>query len=107
MLTLTGIVLPDAAAPAFLRDSGIGRWRLSTKRWGTPRTEPIEIAVPEMSLRERLFIDKQLPIRGTPRALMKRLGFHLGGQVDEDTINALRSYSTFYRYFPYFSKMIV
>ena len=104
---MAGIVVPNKKVQSFLKDTGLGSWKLAITKWGTPRTLPIDIAVPEMSLRERLFVDQQLPRRGSPKTIMKKLGFRLGGQVDEDTVNALRSYCDFYRYFPYFSKMTV
>lgn len=107
MLTLTGIVIPIKKSSSFLKESGVKGWKLATPKWGDPRTVPIAISVPEMSLRERLFVDQHLPRKGSPASIMKRLGFRLGGQVDEDTIKALASYCEFYRYFPYFSKMIV
>lgn len=105
MLTLTGIILPVSGAKDFLKNTGIKRWGLATTRWGDPRTTPLEIAIPEMSLRERLFVDQQLPRRGSSAAIMRRMGFRLGTRVDEETIKALGSYGQFYRYFPYFSKM--
>lgn len=107
ILTVCGLILPDSEVTSFLRQSGIAKWGLAITKWGAHRTVPIDIAVPEMSLRERLYVDQQLPRRSAPRVLMKRLGFQLGGKVEADTIKALGSYSTFYRYFPYFSKMIV
>ena len=107
MLTLTGVLLPEGKVTTFMQTSGITKWDLATRKWGSPRTVPIDIAVPEMSLRERLFVDQQLPTRRRAQTLMKQLGFRLGGRVDEDTISALSSYSTFYRYFPYFSKMVI
>lgn len=107
MLTLTGIVLPKGKVSVFLRETGIQRWRLAVTQWGITRTEPIEISIPEMSLRERLFVDQQLPRQGSPRTIMKKLGFRLADGVDEKTLKALTSYRDFYRYFPYFSKMVV
>jgi hypothetical protein len=107
MLTMLGIVLPVTEVKRFLVSTGIGKWKLSTTRWDANRTTPKEIAVPEMSLRERLFVDQRLPRNESPRAIMRRLGFRLGGTVDEDTVKALSSYCEFYRYFPYFSKVIV
>jgi hypothetical protein len=107
MLTFTGIVLPKGKATAFLRDSGIGTWDLATTRWGDDGTDPIPIQIPELSLRERLFVDQQLPKRGTPRTIMRKLGFRIASGSDEKTLAALGSYRQFYRYFPYFSKMVV
>ncbi len=107
MLTLTGIILPKGKVSTFLRETGIQHWQLALTQWGADRTEPIEIAIPEMSLRERLYVDQQLPRRGSPKAIMKKLGFRLTAGVDEKTLKALTSYRDFYRYFPYFSKMVV
>ena len=107
MLTLTGIILPKGRVSSFLRETGVGRGPFAITKWGTERTVPIDISIPEMSLRERLFVDQQLPRRGSPRSIMKKLGFKLADGVDDRTLQALASYRDFYRYFPYFSKMVV
>lgn len=106
MLTVTGIVLPVKGANSFLKQTGISTWKLATTKWGNPRTVPVEIGIPEMSMRERLFVDQQMP-RTTPKALLKRLGFPLSGGSEGKALKALDSYRRFYRHYPYFSKVVV
>lgn len=107
MLTLTGVILPRGKVTAFLRSSGISQWKLAVTKWNSDRTEPIEIVIPDMSLRERLFVEQQLPRRGSAKQIMKKLGFKLLPGVDEKTVAALTSFKNFYRYFPHFSRMVL
>jgi hypothetical protein len=107
MLTLTGIILPKGKMTEFFKQTGLLRWPLAKTKWGNERTIPITIAIPEMSLRERLFVDQRLPRKTSPKTIMKNLGFKLVGGVDDRTLQAISSYCDFYRYFPYFSKMVV
>ena len=107
MLTHTGIVLPETAdREKFLTETRIGRWKLATTRWGSPRTEPIRINIPEMSIRERLHIDKRLPTN-TPSQLARSLGHRLADGSFDRTRQALASYKLFYRHYPFFSRVVV
>jgi len=107
MLTFTGIVLPRGKVTEFFEKSRIAHWDLATTKWGANGAVPKQIQIPELSLRERLFVDQQLPKRGTPKTIMRRLGFRIADGGDAKTVDALASYRDFYRYFPYFSKMVV
>ncbi len=106
MLTVTGIVLPGGREKKFLKETGISRWKLSTSKWGNPWTVPLEISIPEMSLRERLFIDQQMP-RTRSKTLLGKFGFSMTDGSEEKNLRALDSYRRFYRHYPYFSKVIV
>lgn len=107
MLTLTGIILPRGKITEFFRLTGLRKWPLAVTKWGADRTMPVTITIPELSLRERLFVDQRLPLRSSPKSIVKSLGFKLVEGVEEKTLQAISSYRDFYRYFPYFSKMVV
>lgn len=106
MLTLTGILIPKGRRSRFVAETGLARWKLSTLKW-EERTFPIDIVVPEMSLRERLFVDQQLPRRGSSGKIFRRLGFRLEAGGDDRTVAALASYKNFYQYFPQFSRVLL
>lgn len=108
MVTLTGIILPFGGKNKFLQLTGLKSWALGVTKWGSPRTEPLLISMPEMSLRERLFVDRGLPVRSTSaKKLMKELGFRLMSGSEERTLKALESYKRFYRYYPHFVRAVV
>lgn len=107
MLTHTGIILPDSTdRKLFLDQTRIARWNLATTNWSSPRTNPIRISIPEMSVRERLHIDKRLPTKA-PSELTKSLGIRLAKGSEDKTRKALASYKMFYRHYPFFSRVIV
>ncbi|TDU28865.1 hypothetical protein DFR24_3245 [Panacagrimonas perspica] len=106
MLTATGIVLPVDKTSAFLKETGLNKWPLATTDWGNGVTDPIEIGIPEMSVRERLFIDQLMP-KTKSRSVLRRMGFGLAEGTEDRSIEALESYRRFYRHYPYFSKVIV
>lgn len=107
MLTHTGIILPETAdRDEFLSETRIKRWKLATTKWASPRTEAIRINIPEMSVRERLHIDKSLP-NNTPSELTRSLGHRLAEGSLDRTRQALASYKLFYRHYPFFSRIVV
>ncbi|WP_157476974.1 O-methyltransferase [Lysobacter sp. Root690] len=107
MLTHTGVILPNKIdQKLFLQETKTRQWKLSTTAWGTPRTNPIRISIPEMSVRERLHIDKSLPAK-SPSQISRSLGIRLVKGAPEKTRQAIESYKLFYRHYPFFSRVIV
>lgn len=104
MLTVTGIILrPDNVAyRTFLDGTRLRHWEFSNLDWDPP----VEISVPNMSLKERLLIEEALPLpkrtRKPAQRLQKKLGFW---PCDESEPQKLENYAKFYRAFPYFSKV--
>lgn len=100
MFTLTGIVCASGD------EAKIGKlfksWEFANLDWAAPT----EIDVPELSTKERLHLQRQLPRRGNAgRLLRQSLGYLIDKSVEE-TEAQLQQYADFHRYFPYFIKAI-
>jgi len=106
MMTLTGIILKETERNTFLDKTTISSWDLRSLEWGTYR----EIAVPILSVRERLKIDRLLPT-GSDKGIFRTLGFKIADDGDMNGENAtelaLKNYREYYRHLPYFSRIVV
>ncbi|RKZ46559.1 MAG: hypothetical protein DRR08_33230 [Candidatus Parabeggiatoa sp. nov. 2] len=98
MLTLTGIVLDEANEESFYQQTSIKEWDLAMQDW---YSKPKKIALPSLSVKEKIYIDKYLP--NNIRALLKNKTLHrlLGKNAEE----ILRNYIQYYRYYPNFHKV--
>lgn len=100
MLTLTGIILPRAEVSSFLKETAIKRWDLSATDWKTIH----RIRMPELTAREKLFIDSHLP-RSNEKTIQKKLKF-LFGANEQQSLKALKSYVIFYRHYPNYHRVV-
>jgi len=100
MLTITGIILPGNEVREFFRKTAIRKWRLSATNWRTIH----KIRLPELTAREKLFIDKQLP-KSTGRQIQKKLKF-LFDEDEEKSLEIIKSYVTFYRHYPNYHRVV-
>jgi hypothetical protein len=100
MLTLTGIILPRADIRDFFRETAIRKWRLSATDWRTIH----KIKLPELTAREKLFIDRHLP-KSNEKRIQKKLKF-LFGADEEQSLEVLKSYVTFYRHYPNYIRAV-
>ena len=96
MFTLTGIVCETA------RKHDVERaymdWEFANLAWDPPK----KIAVPVLSTKERLHLQRLLPTKtARGRRLRKRLGYLIENNVNR-TEAALEQYAAFHRYSPYF-----
>lgn len=112
MLTTTGVMLGhDAQARReFLAACELDSWEFATSEWAVELTQPNQIRIPDLSLRERLYLDTQLPKLRTDKRLSKRVLKKIGPALtsrSEDEEDALKQYALFYRHFPYLSRIIV
>ena len=101
MMTLTGIILDDEESESFFDKTSLKAWELSKTDWSKPR--PIDI--PDLTIRERLFIDRLLP-NSTPEEIQDKLEFQFD-RSEKKSIDMLRTYIMFYRQSPYFSRILV
>ncbi|MFY7832537.1 MAG: O-methyltransferase, partial [Pseudanabaena sp.] len=101
MLTVTGIVLENDKVEAFLEKTNIKAWNLSNINWGKPQS----INVPDLTIRERLYIDALLPHTETEE-IQNKLGF-LFHEKEDISLEMLKTYVLFYRQSPYFSRIIM
>jgi len=104
MLTVMGVMLPASASAFrdFLRLTRIKYWDFKNLDWSAP----LEISVPNLSIKERLLVEEALPLpkrtRKPAKKLQQKLGFWPCSEYDS---KLLENYAKFYRAFPYFSKV--
>jgi len=101
MFTVTGIVClrtdEDKIKKAF------DTWDLKNLNWKKPRV----IDVPILSTKERLHLQKRLPLTGNAgKALRIALGYLTESDSISRTNAKLQQYADFHRFFPYFMKAI-
>lgn len=101
MLTVTGIMLPEADADTFVRSSGLSRWKLAQPTWDKP---PIPIRIPFMSVKERSRVDSLLHLGGG-RTMQRRLNILLQ-ETEEESAAALDDYKKFNRQYSHFIRSL-
>ena len=100
MLTLTGIKIDEGRKDDFLKLTGIDGWTLSRTDW----SNPVRINIPDLTLRERLEINRHLPGKNAEE-IQRELGFKFTAK-DRESLEMLRIYTDFYRHAPYFSEVV-
>jgi len=105
MLSVTGILLEKGKeadnTKNFLSATGILDWKLSKIIW---HDSPTAINVPDLTIKERLFVDSLLPDHSTEK-IQEELGFLFSSKA-QISLKMLETYSLFYRQSPYFSRII-
>lgn len=94
MLTATGILLEESEVVDFFTRTNIRSWKFAKLDWGAP----LEIKVPQLSIRERLCIDSMLP---------EYSGETIYRMFDYIDRGELENYIRYYRHYPYFSKVLL
>jgi hypothetical protein len=100
MLTVTGIILERTEKQDFLDKTNIYTWELSNIDWKPPR----RINVPDLTIKERLYIDSCLP-KFEAKTIQDELGF-LFDSKESVSLEMLETYVLFYRHSPYFSRIV-
>ena len=101
MLSVTGVVVPQERKPEVLHQ--FSSLRLGNINWNPPK----KISVPVLSVKERLQLQKHLPLVGEPTAdFLNSFGYLIGEDASEHE-EMMRMYADFYGYFPYFAKISV
>ncbi|XZN91637.1 MAG: O-methyltransferase [Microcoleus sp.] len=100
MLTVTGIILELNEKQGFLDKTNIDKWELSNIDWKPPR----RINVPDLTIKERLYIDSLLP-KSEAKTIQNELGF-LFDSKENLSLEMLETYVLFYRQSPYFSRIV-
>lgn len=103
MLTVTGIVGRQTDIENVLTVSNLANWDFSRLSW----SDPVRIRVPELTLKERIFINQLLPkLASNVTAIQRRLGFLLDDTQDGSE-EKLRNYIVFQRHYPYWGKVAI
>jgi|SRR6185437_9993875 len=105
MTTVTGIITQNNQFDIIEIESGLAQWEFYVKE--SADTEFItsnEISVPAMTVSERITIDKQIKSLD-PITLANSLNFLYGSDNDEHQ-ELINGYQKYYKYLPYYSKVI-
>lgn len=104
MLTVTGMVGRRTDIESVLTVSKLATWDFSRLSWVDP---VVRIRVPELTLKERIFINQLLPkLASNVGTVQKRLGFLLDDTMDGSE-EKLRNYILFQRHYPYWGKVAI
>ncbi|MCY3019395.1 MAG: hypothetical protein NTW87_10275 [Planctomycetota bacterium] len=99
MLTLTGAVCHETGTLEVRK--ALQEWKHANLAWGEPR----RIKVPELSIAERLLLEKLLPT-DDPRRLQEALGY-LIDDTEEGSMEFLQQFADYHDYLPQFAKVLV
>lgn len=103
MTTLTGILIDTNNAEHIFSETQIRDWKFYQEHKSELVTA-FEINVPNMTVPERMAIDKYLPAKDLAK-ISKELAFYYGIDEDEHR-NHLESYIRYYKHLPHFAKVI-
>jgi hypothetical protein len=102
MITVTGILLNISDVESFFQATGIKeQWKLANTDWKSPKS----VNIPDLTIRERLLIDSNLP-KSDVNDIQDALGF-LFDKKESTSKEMLENYLLFYRYSPYFSRILL
>jgi len=100
MFTLTGIVWPRENVQGLYEI--FGDWEFADLTWDV-ESQPKLIDIPDLSTKERLFLQAFLPCEAARGTTLRHALGHLIHHRDDGTTEAsLEQYAAFHRYFPYF-----
>lgn len=102
MLTLTGVMLRESETDEFFEKTRLRDWPFANLLW-TDR--PKSIAVPELSLRERLRLESMMP-KATAEDLAAGLGYQIADS-QHLTKEMLESFREYYRMLPQYSRVVL
>jgi hypothetical protein len=104
MMTVTGVVGAKTDLSSVLVTSNLVEWDFARLSISDP---PVRIKVPELTLKERIFIDQLLPkLEKEPAKVQQKLRFLLD-KTQNDSEEKLRSYLLFHRHYPFWGKVSV
>lgn len=101
ILTITILIGPDAQLRETIGKSRLKEWPFSGLSWH----DPIKIAVPDLSLRERLAVNRLLP-DASARTLLRKLKLELSKEK-EQSLESMKQYCDFYRQIPQFLRFTI
>lgn len=99
MMTLTGVILRKKNKTKFINESGLINWEY----YYAKSDVPLEINMPDLTIRERLAIDALLP-NSRPQTIQRKMKI-LFAENQNKSLEKIESYKKFYRHYPHFSKI--
>jgi hypothetical protein len=103
MITVTGIVGPRPAIENLLQSCRLSVWNYARLSWHSP----VEIEVPELTLKERIHVNQLLPkYQNDAAEIQRKIGIFVD-ETEEKSLAKLRSYISFYRHYPHFGKIAI
>jgi len=97
MLTFTCLVSDDETIKKVRLEKSIKDWKFTNLFWRKPHV----IDMPDLSVRERMYLEQQLPCCGKAK-----LPFRIDDSISESN-EKLKQYSELYLYYPMFSKIVI
>ena len=101
MLTVAAIVLNHIDVAPFIAATRLNSWDFASLKWGGP----VEISVPEMSFKERMFIESLLP-QNDAAAIRAKMSYHIGDDAAVAS-ELLSNFVRYYRVYPWYSRVLV
>lgn len=100
MLSVTGAVVAESTEKEFMRK--FEGTSFARARW---TEDPIQIDMPILTPKERLHLNKIIPVKKNPgRRLRRRLGFSID-PCERTSDNEMEMYNRFHRYYPMFARV--
>ena len=104
MTTITGVMSQELIFENIVNESSLSSWEFYSPSQQIDVFPAIHIEVPVMTIAERAEIDKMIH-QLNPANLAKKVKFYYG-TTPEEHLNFIQGYCKFYRYLPYYSKVI-
>lgn len=101
MLTATAIILNHAEKDLFFTHTRLNHWAYKNYDWVKPRP----ISIPDLSTKERLFIESLLP-NGEASTIRESLGYFIGNSETEAN-ELLKNFVNYYRLSPSYSRIVM
>lgn len=103
MTTITGIIETKENFSKIAKQSGLAEWEFFQSENEDEFITGNEIAVPAMTISERIEIDKKIPAKST-KEIINNLSFLYGTTQDEHE-KLIEGYCRYYKFLPYYSKV--
>jgi hypothetical protein len=100
MLSVAMAIVRREDHDQFLSATRLGHWPYKASNWQDLRW----ISVPQLSAKERLFVESMLPGTTDPKVIWDRLGYFVGDTAD-DADALMTNFLQYYRQYPWYSRV--
>jgi hypothetical protein len=102
MLSVTMAIIPKSEVDAFHESTRLKHWPFFAESWNSLRW----ISVPQLSAKERMLVESQLPGPAAPDDIWAKLGYIVGETKDEAN-ELMRNFINYYRLYPWYSRVVL